>query len=197
MGNDAVTLPATTAGATTAATTITIPFAAYQGTSRIAATIAATGLPSGITAGTNTAATTSADGSIVLNVASGSTLGGTASGNITLTITAGGQSFVKLFSWAKAVTGATGSTGAAGADALTLVVTSSNGFIFKNSAISTVLTAHVYRAGVELTGAALTAVGTINWYKDGGASAVATGATLTIYAGQVTNKASYTATLEG
>ena len=90
-----------------------------------------------------------------------------------------------------------GTNGADGADALTLVVTSSNGFIFKNSAIATVLTAHVYQAGVELTGTALTAAGTIKWYKDGGASAVATGATLTIDAGQVTNKATYTATLEG
>ena len=196
-GNNAITIPSTKDGATTSATTITIPFAAYQGTSRIAATIAATNLPSGITAGTNTAATTSADGSLILNVASGSTLGGAASGDITLTITAGGKTFVNLFSWAKALTGATGSTGAAGADAITLVVTSSNGFIFKNSAISTVLTAHVYQSGVELTGAALTAAGTIKWYKDGGASSVATGSTLTIDAGQVTNKATYTATLEG
>ena len=90
-----------------------------------------------------------------------------------------------------------GTNGADGADALTLVVTSSNGFIFKNSAISTVLTAHVYQAGTELTGAALTAAGTIKWCKDGGASSVATGSTLTIDAGQVSNKASYTATLEG
>lgn len=90
-----------------------------------------------------------------------------------------------------------GADGAAGADAITLVVTSSNGFIFKNSAIATVLTAHVYKAGVEVTGTALTALGTIKWYKDGGASAVATGATLTIDAGQVSGKASYTAQLEG
>lgn len=90
-----------------------------------------------------------------------------------------------------------GENGSNGADAITLVVTSSNGFIFKNSAIATVLTAHVYKAGVEVTGAELTALGTIKWYKDGGATAVATGATLTIDAGQVSGKASYTAQLEG
>ena len=89
-----------------------------------------------------------------------------------------------------------GKDGANGADALTLVVTSSNGFIFKNSAIATVLTAHVYKAGVELTGTELTAAGTIKWYKDGSSTAAATGQTLTIDAGQVTNKATYTATLE-
>ncbi|MDN6795663.1 MAG: hypothetical protein L0L69_11550, partial [Propionibacterium sp.] len=89
-----------------------------------------------------------------------------------------------------------GVDGSDGADALTLVVTSSNGFIFKNSSIATVLTAHVYKAGKELTGGELTAQGSIKWYKDGGSTAVATGTTLTIDAGQVTGKASYTATLE-
>ncbi|MBX9035025.1 hypothetical protein [Gordonibacter massiliensis (ex Traore et al. 2017)] len=90
-----------------------------------------------------------------------------------------------------------GSNGAAGADALTLAITSSNGLIFKNSDISTVLTAHVYKAGTEVTGAALTALGSIKWYKDGGTTAVATGATLTISAGDVDSKASYVAKLEG
>ena len=90
-----------------------------------------------------------------------------------------------------------GDTGAAGADAITLTVTSSNGTIFKNSAISTVLTAHVYKAGTELNSAQIAALGTIKWYKDGGTTAVATGATLTIDAGDVTNKATYIAQLEG
>ena len=98
---------------------------------------------------------------------------------------------------AQGATGATGATGAAGADALMLVVTSSNGLIFKNSSISTVLTAHVYKGGVELTGTALTALGTIKWYKDGSATATATGQTLTIDAGAVTGKATYVAQLEG
>ena len=92
--------------------------------------------------------------------------------------------------------GNTGETGAAGADAITLAITSSNGFIFKNSAIATTLTAHAYKAGVEVTGAALTALGTIKWYKDGGTTAVGTGATLSISSGDVTTKASYTAQLE-
>ena len=89
-----------------------------------------------------------------------------------------------------------GTDGSDGADALVLVVTSSNGDTFKNTAIATVLTCHIYKAGVEITGAALAALGTIKWYKDGGATAVATGATLTIDAGQVTGKAVYAAQLE-
>ena len=41
------------------------------------------------------------------------------------------------------------------------------------------------------------ALGTIKWYKDGSKTATATGATLTIDAGDVTNLASYVAQLEG
>lgn len=94
-------------------------------------------------------------------------------------------------------TGAQGPAGAAGADAITMAISSSAGTIFKNSAIVTILTAHVYKAGVEVSGSALTALGTIKWYKDGGSSAVATGQTLSISAGDVTNKATYIAQLEG
>lgn len=90
-----------------------------------------------------------------------------------------------------------GETGSAGEDAIMIVITSSNGTIFKNTEIETVLTAHVYVGGVEVTGGELTALGTIKWYKDGGSSAVATGATLTIDAGDVDNKATYIAQLEG
>ena len=109
--------------------------------------------------------------------------------------------------WTKTVTSYSNSTSATaysvsyagtnGADALVLAITSSNGEIFKNTAIATVLTAHVYKAGIEVTGTALTALGTINWYKDGATTAVATGSTLTIDAGDVSGKATYVAQLEG
>lgn len=93
--------------------------------------------------------------------------------------------------------GTNGADGADGADAISMAITSSNGTIFKNTAISTTMTAHVYKGGAEVTGSALTALGTIKWYKDGGSTAVATGQTLTIDAGDVTNKADYIARLEG
>ena len=103
----------------------------------------------------------------------------------------------KIVTFSIAFTGTPGSPGAAGADAITLSIQSSNGTIFKNTAIATTLTAHVYKAGAEVTGTALSNLGTIKWYKDGGSTAVATGATLTISAGQVTDKAIYVAQLEG
>lgn len=193
MGNNSQTIVTDPTGATTGTSTITIPFAGYSGSTRIAASVAVGPLPSGITAGTNTAATTSADGSLTLNVASGSTLGGTPSGNITLTFTAAGQTFTQIFSWAKALAGA---AGANGKDAIVLAVTSSNGTIFKNSSIATTLTAHVYKGGVEQSSDQVKALGTVKWYKDGASTAAGTGLTLVLDAGQVTNKASFEARLE-
>ena len=138
----------------------------------------------------------------------------TKAGTITIPITIpyAGVTINKVFSFAIAFTGAkgsqgpkgetgeTGATGAAGADAITMAITSSNGFVFKNTAVNTVLTAHVYQAGKELTASTtptLASVGTIKWYKDGSTTAVGTGQTLTIDADDVTDSASYTAKLEG
>ena len=93
--------------------------------------------------------------------------------------------------------GTNGTNGTNGADAITISVTSSNGTIFKNADIATVLTAHVYKAGKELTSSEISALGTVKWYKDGATTAAATGTTLTISAGDVSNKATYVAQLEG
>lgn len=90
-----------------------------------------------------------------------------------------------------------GINGSDGEDALNLAITSTGGFIFKNTDVATTLTAHVFKGGVELTGSALTAEGVVKWYKDESTTAVATGVTLTINPGDVTNKANYTAQLEG
>ena len=85
----------------------------------------------------------------------------------------------------------------AASETINVSITSSNGFIFKNASIVTTLTANVFKGGVELTGTALTAEGTISWYKDGSSTAVGTGQTLTINAGDVSGKATYVAKLDG
>ena len=67
--------------------------------------------------------------------------------------------------------GATGDKGAAGADAITLTITTSNGTVFKNNTGSTVLTAHVYKGGVEqsITDAGVCgSLGSIKWYNGSG-----------------------------
>lgn len=90
-----------------------------------------------------------------------------------------------------------GTNGANGADAFNIAIISSNGTIFKNTEIATTLTAKVFKGATELTGSALTSAGTIKWYKDGSSTATATGSTLTIAAGDITNRGSYVAQLEG
>ena len=50
---------------------------------------------------------------------------------------------------------------------------------------------------MELTAAQIAQEGTIEWYKDGGSTAIAAGTSITIEAGDVTNKATYIARLEG
>lgn len=95
--------------------------------------------------------------------------------------------------------GATGSTGAAGADAIAMSITSSNGTVFKNNAGSTVLTAHVYKAGVEqsITDAGVCgSLGSVKWYKNGSTSSVATAKSLTVSASDVVNSVAYTCQLE-
>lgn len=92
-----------------------------------------------------------------------------------------------------------GSTGAAGADAITMAITASNGTVFKNSSGSTVLTAHVYKAGVEqsITDAGVCGtLGSVKWYVGSSATAVATSKTLTVNASDVTNTVAYKCQLE-
>lgn len=96
--------------------------------------------------------------------------------------------------------GNTGATGAAGADAIVMTITSSNGTVFKNNSGSTVLTAHVFKGGVEQTitdAGVCGSLGTVKWYKGNDTStAVATAKTLTVSASAVTNSEVYTAQLE-
>lgn len=108
------------------------------------------------------------------------------------------------YSWTKikgeqGATGPTGPQGNAGTDAIMLTITSSAGTIFKNSTGSTVLTAHVFKGGVEQTindAGVVSNLGTIKWYKAGSATPVATSKTLTVSAANVANSVVYTAQLE-
>ena len=93
--------------------------------------------------------------------------------------------------------GATGATGAAGADAITVSITSSNGTVFKNNSGSTVLTAHVFKGGVEqsITDAGVCgSLGSVKWYLGG--TLKATAKTYTVTAAMVTNVAAITCQLE-
>ena len=168
---------------------------AMQGASQVACSVTVSEItkPTGVTVSSDSNATAP---TLTISVDASVTSGGV----IKIPVHIGDITIMKEFTFSIAFTGATGAkgaTGAAGADAITLSITSSNGTIFKNSAIETVLTAHVYKAGAELNATQIAALGTIKWYKDGAETAVGTGATLTIDAGDVSHKASYVAQLEG
>lgn len=95
--------------------------------------------------------------------------------------------------------GTNGTNGNDGADAITLTITSSNGIVFKNNSGSTVLTAHVFKGGVEQTVAdngTVSGLGTIKWYKGTSETSIATGKTYTVTATSVTNSEVYTCQLE-
>lgn len=102
-------------------------------------------------------------------------------------------------SYAIATHGATGATGAKGDAAIAMVITSSNGTVFKNSSGSTVLTAHVFVGGEEQTitdAGVCGSYGTVKWYKGTGTTSVATGKTYTIRASDVATSLAITAQLE-
>lgn len=99
----------------------------------------------------------------------------------------------------KGTNGTNGIDGTNGKDAITLIITSSNGTIFKNNSGSTVLTAHVFKGGVEQTVAdngTVSGIGTVKWYKSGSTTAIATAKTLSISANDVANSQAYTCQLE-
>lgn len=135
FGNPTDIIPCTTGGKVLSAHTITIPFAAYQGTNRVAcaATLPVT-LPSGMSVVSNTAATTSANGVITISVAQNETLGGTATtydtGAINITLTTTGldvnTSTTKTYTWTK------NRQAAAGTSAVLLRAYAPNGNIINN-----------------------------------------------------------------
>ena len=198
-GNESVSIPCTNGGLVAKAFDITVPFAAYQGTSRIACTIANPTLPSGMTKKSSSNATTSADGSLVISVAANGTLGAAAtmSGEVTLTFTAASQTITKRLSWAKVPKGDTGDDGE---DAITIVIIPSGGTVFKNSTGSKTLTAHVFKGNAELSNAEITALGDVNWYRGSGSTTpIANGTgtlTITVNASDVSESETYEARLE-
>ena len=202
LTNESHTFAAGVSAAT--AGTATCGVIAYKGATGVScyvgASSSATSISTNVT-GLTCAISNNNSQNVVLTFTAATTLT-TKSGTVSIPVVVDGKSFTKLFTFslamtgAKRETGATGAAGAKGADALTLVITTNNGNIFKNSNGSTTLTARVYKAGAEVTGSALTALGTIKWYKDGTYLSGKDGTSLVVNATDVTNKAAYTAQLE-
>lgn len=208
LTSEAYTFPGTTSGAVNGSS-CTTSVLVYRGDTQMDCSVTAASIvkPTSITVSVDNTTNTKEP---KLTITTTSALTGSADIELPVVITGAGITITKKFSVSVAKTGNTGVTGANGingtngtngtngADALMVVITSSNGFIFKNTSIDTKLTASVYKGGALLTDANLTSLGyTIKWYKDGGATAVQTGSSLTISAGAVSGKTNYVAQLEG
>ena len=208
LTSEAYTFPGTTSGAVNGSS-CTTSVLVYRGDTQMDCSVTAASIvkPTSITVSVDNTTNTKEP---KLTITTTSALTGSADIELPVVITGAGITITKKFSVSVAKTGNTGATGANGingtngtngtngVDALMVVITSSNGFIFKNTSIDTKLTASVYKGGALLTDANLTSLGyTIKWYKDGGATAVQTGSSLTISAGAVSGKANYVAQLEG
>lgn len=207
---DAFSLLGDSDGKVATATTLTTAVQVYKGTTALTS--------SDVTIGTITTITgvTATKSGLTVTLTVGTTCVG---GEISIPITiSGGISFTKKVSISVAKTGQQGIQGVqgeqgeqgkqgeqgiqgvAGADAVTIVITSDNGTIFKNNTGSTTLTAHVFVGGVEKeitnAGAVADNLGTIYWYKDG-TKVTSPSKTLAISASIVTNKMVVSAQLEG
>lgn len=189
LGNETQTIACTSAGKTSAASTITIPFTGYVGITQSACTCAVGTLPTGITVKTNTAATSSAAGKLELSVAASSNLGAdaTLTGNIMLTFTISGKPVTKVFTWTKS------KAGSSGASAVVFSVYAPNGTIVQNQSGSILLATSAYAGSTAITSA------TYQWakYSSGSWTNISgeTSETLTVSGLDIINIQSYRCTM--
>lgn len=189
LGNENQAIACTSAGKTSAASTITIPFTGYVGITQTACTCAVGTLPTGITLKTNTAATASAAGKVELSVAASSDLGAAATltGDIPLTFTISGNTVTKVFTWTKSKAGSNGTS------AVVFSVYAPNGTVVQNQSGSLTLATSAYSGTTAITSA------TYQWakYMNGTWTNIsgATASTLTVSGSDIVNIQSYRCTM--
>lgn len=189
LGNENQTLACTSAGKTSAAATITIPFTGYVGITQTACTCTVGTLPTGITVKSNTAATATAAGKLELSVAASSNLGAdaTLTGDITLTFTISGQTVAKMFTWTKSKAGTNGTS------AVVFSVYAPNGTVVQNQSGSLTLATSAYSGTTAITNATYQWAKYVNgtWTNISGA----TSSTLTVSGSDIVNIQSYRCTM--
>lgn len=189
LGNETQAIACTSAGKTSAASTISIPFTGYVGITQTATTCAVGTLPTGITLKTNTAATATAAGLIELSVAASSNLGAdaTLTGNITLTFTISGKTVAKVFTWTKSKAGSNGTS------AVVFSVYAPNGTIVQNQSGKLTLATSAYSGTTAITSATYQWAKYVNgtWTNISGATA----STLEVSGSDIVNIQSYRCTM--
>ena len=189
LGNENQAIACTSAGKTSAASTITLPFNGYVGITQTACTCAVGTLPTGITLKTTTAATASAAGNVELSVAASSDLGAAATltGDITLTFTISGNTVTKVFTWTKSKAGTNGTS------AVVFSVYAPNGTVVQNQSGSLTLATSAYSGTTAITSATYQWAKYVNgtWTNISGATA----STLTVSGSDIVNIQSYRCTM--
>lgn len=189
LGNENQTLACTSAGKTSAAATITIPFTGYVGITQTACSCTVGTLPTGITVKSNTAATATAAGKLELSVAASSNLGAdaTLTGDITLSFTISGQTVAKVFTWTKSKAGTNGTS------AVVFSVYAPNGTVVQNQSGTLTLATSAYSGTTAITNATYQWAKYVNgtWTNISGA----TSSTLTVSGSDIVNIQSYRCTM--
>lgn len=106
LGNYADVIPCTSANKTSSALTITIPFAGYKGTSKVACTVATPPKLFNVSA-VVTQATASADGTIVYTIPSGTSVS-SATDTISLTFTCNNKTVLGEYRWTRSTAATNG-----------------------------------------------------------------------------------------
>lgn len=189
LGNETQAIACTSAGKTSAASTISIPFTGYVGITQTACTCTVGTLPTGITVKSNNAATASASGKLELSVAASSDLGGTSilTGDITLTFTISSKTVTKVFSWIKAKAGTNGTS------AVVFSVYAPNGTVVQNQSGTLTLATSAFSGTTAITSATYQWARYVNgtWTNISGA----TSSTLTVSGSDIVNIQSYRCTM--
>lgn len=189
LGNETQSIACTSAGKTSAASTITIPFTGYVGIEQTACSCTVGTLPTGITVKSNTAATTTTAGKVELSVAASSNLGAdaTLTGDIPLTFTIADQTVSKVFTWTKSKAGTNGTS------AVVFSVYAPNGTVVQNQSGTLTLATSAYSGSTAITNAAYQWAKYLNgtWTNISGATA----STLTVSGADIVNIQSYRCTM--
>lgn len=151
LGNEAEVFACTNSNYPVNQITVTIPFGAYKGTTRVAATVNSPQLL-GISP-TNTAATASSDGSLVYTIPT-SKLISDSSGLLNLTFTCSGATFNKVFSWTRS------SAAKNGVDGTTMLLFTPNGTLFDNGEGTLTVEGYLQSGSTDVTSSA-----TWKWYQ--------------------------------
>lgn len=193
LTSEAYTFVGTTSGTATGLT-CTTQAVAFCGTNQCASVQVVAG---NITCPTGISAAVTGSGTNAVTITFTTTASVTDACEATIPVQVDGITVNKKFSFAVAKQG---SAGVDGADAITIVIQSSNGSVFKNSSGSTVLTAYVFKGGVAQTvntNGTVGTLGSLKWYKGTSTTALATANSITVQAADVSSVESYTCKLEG